>query len=166
MSPIISIRKYLRGDWPHILKLLIELQDHIALLDEWKLLKPEGDFDADTYLTETFRLVKNNEGRIFVALSENKVVGFIIGIISKPTKIDSAEYYSCKRGTIIELIVHSAFRKKGIGAVLMNSIEAYFHSKNCDIADVKCFAPNRLAYGFYRKSGYTDRSLFLAKKLV
>jgi len=144
--------------------LLVELEEYILSIDEDELdqLHPEyRDKMAILDLDE----VKNNNGKCFLAIENNKAIGLIMGVINKYDEYDYLDYKCPKRGEITELIVSKKIRSKGVGQKLMAKIEKHFKENDCLYSIVDVFAYNDLAIKFYNKQGYHPRMLTAIKKI-
>lgn len=72
-------------------------------------------------------------------------------------QIEVREYRCSDRASFVRL--------KGIGKLLMEKMEFYFKKKGCNVSGVDVFPPNRKAYRLYKKLGYRDRNIWMAKNL-
>ena len=111
------------------------------------------------------RELEENDGKCYLALDEDKVVGLVMGCIPKYDEYDYLDYKCPKRGVITELIVSQNVRSKGIGKSLINRMEEYFKSLKCEYVLVDVFAYNKSAINFYEKGGYHSRIEVKIKKL-
>jgi ribosomal protein S18 acetylase RimI-like enzyme len=109
--------------------------------------------------------VAKQNGAIFFAEANGKVVGCIVGVVERQTKDELLECVPTKRGIILELFVDSKHRRKGIGQMLMNKMEDYLQQAGCDIVRVEVFVPNKVAHEFYKKLNYHDRDIDMIKEL-
>lgn len=144
--------------------LLVELEEYILSIDKDNLdqLHPEyHDKMAILDLEE----VKENNGKCYIAIENNKAIGLIMGIITKYEKDDYLDYKCPKQGEITELIISKKVRSKGIGQQLIKKMEDYFKSINCEYVSVDVFAYNSSAIDFYKKQGYHTRMMIDIKKL-
>lgn len=101
-----------------------------------------------------FDEVNKNNGICYLAIENNKAIGLIMGTIHTYDEYDYLDYKFFKRGIIIELIVTSKLRSKGVGQVLMNKMKKYLKFNNCEYVLVDVFAYNENAISFYNKKGY------------
>ncbi len=145
-------------------KLLVELQEFVIEIDNFKLNTISKDY-REKYFEYMLKDCEDNQGKIFVATDENKVVGIIAGFVQSYNKRDCLDYSCPKKGLIAELIVSKNARRGGVGTMLLNTIEKYFKSINCEFSQIDVFAPNENAKIFYYKNGYQDRMITLFKKL-
>lgn len=144
--------------------LLVELEEFIVSIDKDNLdvIHPEyRDKMAILDLNE----VKNNNGKCFLAIENNKAIGLIMGCIFQYKKYDYLDYKCPKRGEITELVVSKNVRSKGIGNILINKIEDYFRKSDCEYVLVDVFAYNEFADNFYNKNEYHSRMITKIKKL-
>lgn len=143
--------------------LLVELEEYILSIDEDNLdnLHPEyGEKMAILDLEE----IKNNNGS-YLAIEEEKVIGLIMGYVITYDKYDYLDYKCPKSGEVSELIVSKRARNSGIGKSLMNKMEQYFKSINCEYIFIDVFGYNKNAIEFYKKQGYHTRMLRNIKKI-
>ena len=144
--------------------LLVELQEYLVEIDDWKT-----QVLYDNYREEIFKIdmrkVEKQKGKIYLAIENNCVAGLIIGVVESKDEIDIITNDCAITGKILELIVSKNSRGKGIGKELLNKMENYFNSINCERVTIEVFAPNKKAYNFYNENGYIDRDIFVSKKL-
>ena len=144
--------------------LLVELEEYIISIDKDNLDRLHPEY-RDKMAILDLEEVKNNNGKCFIAVEDNKAVGVIMGIITSYGEYDYLDYKCPKRGEITELIVSKKIRSKGIGKQLIKKLEDYFKSIDCKYVIVDVFAYNDLGINFYNKEGYHSRMLTKIKKL-
>lgn len=144
--------------------LLVELEEYIITIDKDSLDQIHPEYREKMALIDLKNIKKYN-GKCFLAIEDNKVVGLIMGIIKPYDTIDYLDYKCPKKGTITELIISSKIRNKGIGQQLMKKIEEYFRKMRCEYISVDVFGYNDNAINFYYKQGYHTRMLSMIKKL-
>lgn len=144
--------------------LLVELEEYIISIDMDHLdhLHPEY---RDKMALVDLKDVKENNGKCYLAVSDNKIVGLIMGTISQYNEYDYLDYKCPKRGVITELVVTSKIRSNGVGQALISKMEEYFKSMKCEYVLVDVFGYNDMALKFYFKQGYHPRMLTTIKKL-
>lgn len=147
-----------------VIALLRELQEHLVAVDgeQVQILRDEYGKDYFDYL---FRLVNDNNGKIFLAKTSDSVFGMIAGYVEPKDAEDRISNRCPKRGVISDLVVSSSFRNKGIGVSLMSVMENYFSNIGCEFIAVSVFAPNEVAIRFYEKSGYAPRNIEFYKRI-
>ena len=144
--------------------LLVELEEYIISIDKDNLDQLHPEYRDKMALID-LEEVKNNNGKCYLATQDDKVVGLIMGYISKYDEYDYLDYKCPKRGEITELIVTSKIRSKGIGNILINKMEEYFKSVGCEYILVDVFAYNNIGINFYNKCGYHSRMYTNIKKI-
>ena len=141
--------------------LLLELQEHIHSVD------PEGynivgpDYRELSFV-DTMEDVNKYDGKIMLYLENDEVLGMVIGLINNEIE-DTYNFRAPKRGRISELVVKKGVRSKGIGSILLKSMEDYLHSVGCESILIGCFAYNNEAVKFYERNGYHNRMLDMIK---
>lgn len=161
---MISIEKYNLKDKEALFILIEELQDYLAKIDPLKRLRRRPGYGKKC-IENLLKKIKKQNGAIFLAKEKDIPLGFIAGIIEKQDKDELLGTVPSKPGFILELIVSAKYRRKNVGSLLMKKIEEYFHEQGCDVVLVEVFKPNKLAYDFYKKLGYIDRSTEMIKKM-
>lgn len=144
--------------------LLVELEEYIVSIDKDELDHVGKDYREKMALVD-LKNVKDNDGKCYLALDNGKVVGLIMGVIRRYSQEDYLDYKCPKAGEVIELIVSKEARKVGIGKSLMEKIEEYFISKECEYSLLDVFAYNDNAINFYDNNGYHSRMMTKIKKL-
>ena len=144
--------------------LLTELEEYLVSIDEDELDQVHPEYHEKMALIDLDE-VKNNNGKCFLAIEEDKAIGLIMGTIPPYDEYDYLDYKCPKRGEITELIVTSKTRSRGIGQSLMDKMEEYFKSNGCEYILVDVFAYNKNAINFYNKKGYHSRMCINIKKI-
>ncbi len=144
--------------------LLVDLQNYLIDIDNWhtQILLPEyrnNIFDLD------INKVNNQNGKIYLSVENNIVLGVIIGVVDEKDEIDKLTNDCAKTGSVIELIVKNNIRGSGIGKLLLEKIEEYFKSIGCKRINIEVFGPNKKGLNFYEKNGYIPRDIIVSKKL-
>ena len=136
--------------------LLVELEEYILTLDEDKLDTLHPDYRDKMFLND-YDEVKNNDGKVYLAIENDKAIGLIMGVIVKYDDNDYLDYICPKAGDIIELVVSSKARGNNIGTKLMETMENYFKSVGCKWIHVDVFSYNIRGLNFYKRNGYHTR---------
>lgn len=144
--------------------LLVELEEYIVSIDKDNLDQLHPDYRDKMAILDLEEVNKNN-GKCYLALQNNKVVGLIMGCIFPYDEYDYLDFKCPKRGEITELIVTNKIRSKGVGQQLMDKMEEYFKSKGCEYVNVDVFAYNENGIKFYNKKGYHSRMNIMIKKI-
>ena len=120
--------------------------------------------DERKIYSKDLEIVKKNNGKIYLAKENDKVVGLIMGIIREP----ESDFDYCrpnKLGEVIELIVTKNIRSKGIGKTLLDKMEEYFKDNQCKTINIDVFGYNDIGKSFYKKEHYHDRLITMSKKI-
>lgn len=144
--------------------LLIELEEYIVSIDKDNLDRVHAEYHEKMALLDLEEL-KNNNGKCYLAIENDNAIGLIMGIIPEYNEYDYLDYKCPKRGRITELIVTSKLRSNGIGRALINKMEDYFKSQNCEYVLIDVFAYNENAIKFYDKNNYHSRMIVNIKKI-
>ena len=144
--------------------LLVELEEYILSIDEDNLDKLHPEYREKMALLD-LEEVNNNNGKCYLAIHNNKVVGLVMGFVRTYDEYDYLDYKCPKSGEVSELIISKDARGAKIGKNLMNRIEDHFISIGCDYVFVDCFAYNKNAFEFYKMQGYHPRMYNNVKKL-
>lgn len=132
-----------------------------------------NDLDGVYYVAYSDRLEKKfksyieksilkNDPFMKIAVFKNEIVGFVT------YEEEDADYFDTKIekfGVVIELYVKKAWRKKGIGKLLLVWVEKYFREKGLKDMEIQCSSFNVNALSFYKHCKYINRQTFLFKKL-
>lgn len=145
-------------------ELLVELEEYILTIDKDNLDQLHPEY-RDKMAILDLEEVNDNNGKCYIAVEDNKAIGVIMGTIPPYDEYDYLDYTCPKKGEITELIVSQKVRSKGVGQQLMQKMEEYFKSQNCEYVHIDVFAYNDTAINFYRKQGYHTRMLIDIKKL-
>ena len=164
MNTNIVIREFQQEEAPFLESLMKEFGHYISSIDPLKrVYHKQGG--AKFFLDKMIKETGDNNGKVFVALNKNKIVGFIGGYIKSQSKEELMETIKAIPGYVSELFVQEKFRDRGIGLGLMNKIEKYFISQGCDIIRTVVFSPNKPARSLYEKLGFHERDISLIKVL-
>ena len=143
--------------------LLLELQKHICNIDQegYNIM---GDDYCEIYFAKTMEEVKSYEGKIFLAIEKDEVVGLIVGLINNED-MEEFDFKAPKRGRVSELVVKEKYRSLGIGDALLKYLEKHFKSVGCSDVLIEVFSYNYKALKFYEREGYHNRVVEMTRKL-
>ena len=144
--------------------LLVELEEYILSIDEDNLDNLHPEYREKMAVLD-LEEIKNNNGKCYLAIEEEKVIGLIMGYVIIYDKYDYLDYKCPKSGEVSELIVSKRARNSGICKSLMNKMEQYFKSINCEYIFIDVFGYNKNAIEFYKRQGYHTRMLRNIKKI-
>lgn len=97
---------------------------------------------------------------LMVAVEEN---GERLGFIRLETRSD--HFTGEKRGYVSEIAVAEDGESRGVGRTLMEAGEAWARDRGYRLLTLDVFAGNARARAFYRRLGYGEDSLSMAKEL-
>lgn len=144
--------------------LLVELEEYIVSIDRDNLDQVHPKYREEMAILD-LKEVKNNNGKCYVAIENDKAIGLIMGYVRTYDEYDYLDYKCPKSGEVSELVISKDTRGKGIGQKLMNKMEEYFKSIGCEYVFVDVFAYNENSINFYKKNGYHGRMITDIKKL-
>lgn len=153
-------KKYLEN----VKDLLVELEEYILSVDKDELDQLHPEY-RDKMAILDLEEVNELNGKCYLALEDDNVVGLIMGTIISYDKYDYLDYKCPKSGEITELVVSQKVRSKGIGQSLIDKMELYFKEQGCEYIFVDVFAYNENAIKFYEKKGYHTRMHINLKKI-
>ncbi len=160
----ITIREYREGEREVLVKGIENLQNYIIEVDPLKRLVSSEE-QRESYTDKLLKAVSEREGKIYLAQEGEEVVGFIVGTIQPEPTGGTLESIPSTPGWIRELYVDEKMRGRGVGKLLIKTLEDYFKSKNCDTVLVGVFTANTLSHNFYETNGYVDREVMMLKKI-
>ena len=161
---MVKIIEYEEKYLDNVRDLLTELEEYLVSIDKDNLDQVHEEYHEKMALVDLEEVEKHN-GKCFLAVEEQRVLGLIMGTIPPYDEYDYLDYKCPKRGEITELIVTSQVRNIGIGKMLMDEMEQYFKNENCEYVIVDVFAYNDNALKFYEKNNYHSRMYVDIKKL-
>lgn len=144
--------------------LLVELEEFIVSIDKDNLDQVGVNY-REEMIKYDLEEVNTNIGKCYLAIEDNKAIGLIMGYIVKYDERDYLDYKCPRKGRISELIVTKNTRSKGIGKQLMNKMEQYFKSENCEYISVEVFGYNDNGIKFYENDNYHTRCIDMIKKI-
>lgn len=160
----VQIENYRSQYKGQIVKLFEDFQDYLTDLDSLKRLTRKPGYGEHT-TEQTLKEVAENEGVFYLALDQEKVVGFIVGVIERMSEEDLLGAKLALKGRVTELYINQDYRGKGLGTRLMDEVEKYFKEKGCNFIWVEVFAPNIGARALYERLGFMERDLDLVKNI-
>lgn len=119
----IQIREYNQTDKSVLLELTKKLGEHGKSLDALGRIKNLPGF-FETSLKATLTKVDKYQGKIWFALDDNRIVGFIIGVIWKQSEENKLEIGPHTLGEVLDLYIEEEYRGKGIGTKLLKKRSA------------------------------------------
>jgi len=160
----ISFREYQPEDKAALIKLFEDFMDFLIPLDPLERLIKNPGYGVKS-VENIENDVRNKQGKWILACDGDKIIGWIIGLVVKNSEVELLSLKPSKLGRVTELYIDDAYRSQGIGKMLIEQIEQYLKSLDCDYIFIEVFIPNVNAHEFYKKLGYTDRNLDMIKKI-
>lgn len=160
----ITFREYTDEDRELLLNFVYKLEQYVKDLDPIKRVKNLPGF-AELALKELLENVKKQQGKILLAVEQEKVIGCVVGVIWDQSEKNRLEIGSHKIGEIFKLYLEKEYRRKGLGKKLLQKIEDYFKEKGCDSIWLSVFSPNVHAYNVYKEFGFIDREIGMLKEI-
>lgn len=105
------------------------------------------DYPLDKTAEKLKQLLKSNRDKIFVAVVDNIVVGYVHAD-------DYDVIYAPHMKNIMGIAVSSSFKKKGIGRALLSAVEDWAKNDGADGVRLVSGAARTGAHEFYRRCGY------------
>jgi len=151
-----EIRKANKKDFGKLLELIIQNTKYNIKLDKMTLKPQKLNWESleEIKKTESEELKKdfrNSKKKIFVAVLEEKIIGFI-----KISFLGKNPYIKTKRGEIDELFVLEDYRKKGIGKALIKKGFFLFKSKEIKLISISVISNNIPTLKIYEKLGFKE----------
>ena len=112
-------------------EMLVELQNHIINIDSYKLNTITPEY-REEYFKFAYNLSYNNEGKFFLAIDNNNVLGFIACSVTQYEDFAKISYKCPKKGVITELFIKDLARNKGVASLLIKHVEEFFKTINCE----------------------------------
>jgi len=129
-------------------------------------IEPDRRIDARAgadYLPHLLERVKNDDGRIFIAESGGRPIGWgVFHVQDAPVFVVEDER---RYGYIADLFVEEAFRGQGIGRALITACEDAARALGLKLIMLGVLAGNARARRIYEASGYAPYALDLRKYL-
>lgn len=161
---MIEVLEYNNEYKEEVKNLLVELQDYHVKIDEQKIMTNVDNY-REEYFNLMYNLVKEKEGKIFLALVNSKVVGLTACVVDD-LPFGHKYVSACpKRGRILKLIIKENERGQNIGSTLLAKAENYLKSIDCKYIDIDVFGTNKTGLEFYEKKGYIIRTYKIIKEI-
>lgn len=144
-----NIRRLKQEDTEQMLTLVREFWTTTCRLE--KLPENIYEFEKLKDIDETIELelTKYFDWISFVAVEEEKLVGFIVGRV-----LDKAHKEIERIGHIEEFFVVESERKKGVGGRLYDRLINEFKEEGCNVVSTDSYVANTSAVEYYLKKGF------------
>lgn len=159
----ITIQPYTPKDKPYFTAYLRRIYKYLEERDPYHKLSWK-DEDSDFHAEEELKSLEKNHAEVYMAHRDKDVVGMVaVSIPDKPETVKKMHVPSVD-GKIELLYVDEAYRKQGIGKMLLEYGESILKARGCTYITLEVMPIND-AYELYKRHGYTDRSVAMLKKL-
>jgi ribosomal protein S18 acetylase RimI-like enzyme len=156
-----TIREYRDADAPDVRDCIVQMQDHERRIDA--RLRP-GDSMADEYARHMLERCRELDGAILVIETEGTVAGFVRILARVPyEELDDppGDY-----ALVADLSVREPFRRRGLGAALVQAAEDYARSHGATELRIGVLSGNHAAAALYRGMGFDPYLETLSKRLA
>jgi len=136
-------------DIPEIVELWKELSDHHSNIDSFFTRRKDGHVNFKSFITE---LIKSEEAKIFIAIEDEKIIGYTIAIIDPYPPV----YLLEKHGSIYDMFVTLKHRKKGIGNKLWQEALKWFKTLDLERVELSIVSANHESSSFWKTQGFQD----------
>ncbi|MEK7623080.1 MAG: GNAT family N-acetyltransferase [Patescibacteria group bacterium] len=158
----ILIREYKPTDKIVLIRCVEALQDYEINIDNLKRKRRLPAY-GKYFTNQLLRRVRTEKGKIFLAVDQDKVCGYVVGTVAKQTKESLLKKVPSKFGYVVELYVDQSLRRQRVGQKLMKKMEEFFEKEHCTVITVGAMVVNTGARKFYKKLKYVDRSVEMIK---
>src|ERR1700704_628985 len=104
----VTIREYTISDQPILANMFYDFLDYMVKIDPMKRTRNTEGY-GEKWMEIMLDKVGKNNGKIFIAEFENKIVGFVIGIIRQQSEEEKLETIPTTIGDILELYVDGKY---------------------------------------------------------
>lgn len=156
------IRPYEEGrDLARLRECVIALQEYERGLDP---RIPTGASVADACLKEIFQSCEKYQGKIFVAVIDEEVVGYA-GVLAR-ARAEGSDEGPREFALVTNLAVLEAYRNCGIGKRLLEVSEQYAREAGARWIRIEVLAKNAMARAVYVGSGFREHAITLEKRVT
>jgi ribosomal protein S18 acetylase RimI-like enzyme len=157
-----EIRPFAASDIPAIKVLLAELQAVEAVFQPRRKSAPE--VAAEELWAEGKKMVDEGKGVVLVAEQGGQLIG--VGIGYETVSGDLSLTLEARRtGYVSDLVVHEAWRGKGVGRDLLNGLLARFRARGLKTARIGAISENVGAIKLYERMGFSQVSVAMERPL-
>lgn len=131
-------------NFDEIIKLLTEITTSIQHKDGWSNYR----VSTTSVNQRTIYLKALAENKIFIAVYKEK----IIGLINLQLVLNLR--HGWERAHLEEVVVHSDFRKKKVGSLLIEAVKDYCHQQGIKVIKLMCGEQLLDSQAFYQRNGF------------
>ena len=137
--------------------LLIELQNYLIDIDDWHTQILSDNYRED-YFKMDLELINKQDGKIFLAIEDTKIIGLVLGAVNLNDEIDKLTNDCAKTGNVLELIIKNSSRGHGIGKLLLKEKKIIRNRRDTIRPHIikkkkkkSIWASNKKIYGLFRR---------------
>ncbi len=134
-------------------------EDFDRICELLQQLWPDKKLDKRALKGVLIRALRSSQDVYLCVEIESAIVGFCT------LAIRNSLWQEARIGTIAELIVDEAFRKRGIGTALLGTMIDKARQKGCTRIELDSAFDREAAHRFYEKSGFAKRAYLFSKDL-
>lgn len=157
----ISVREYVDADAKAVLALVHELQGHEAQL--FDRMKPPSEI-GPWYLKYLLEDTAKHDGALLVADTGETIAGYA-SLLARYEE-DAVDEVSYTYAYVGDLVVGNSFRRKGVGALLIDVCEERARAAGQKWLRLSVLASNAGSRAFYERSGFHEHLITLEKQLL
>jgi ribosomal protein S18 acetylase RimI-like enzyme len=159
---MLKIEPFEPADLHAIVAFVEAIQEHerVSILD----LKPGADIGR-SYAETLVRTVAEQSGLMVVAKADGHPVGFACAWIDEdddPLVREEAR----RHAYVSDIFVDPGWRRRGLGRMLLDTIEDDMRRRGCQRIRICSKAANREAVSFYQRAGYDPYEITFSKQLA
>lgn len=164
----IKVRMFSLTDFEAVVTLMTELQDYFVEIDSSdEKIRFSNSKAAAEYVNQAILDVEKMNGAILVAVQENRIVGFVQGVVVQHTNdvFHRLTHRERSEGWIGLLFTKIDVRGQGVGELLLNSLKSFFLEQGCSLMKLRVASENELALSFYKKQGFKPGDIEMSIRL-
>ncbi len=140
---------------------MIALQEYERGLDP---RIPTGASIADACLKEIFQACEKYQGKIFVAVIDEEIVGH--ACVLARARAEGSEEGPREFALVTDLAVLEAYRNRGVGRCLLEASEQYAREAGARWLRIETLAKNAMARAVYASYGFREHAITLEKRVT
>lgn len=163
-----KIRDYQDQDFSKVSSMLVEYQSLIGdLSSTFGKRAFETKSNADDYLRQCLKDVRDMNGYFYVAELEGVLVGFIYGVVlnNEDNLFHKLTHIPGKEGWIGIVYVLDKYRQHGVGSELVKHARDFMKKAGCSSMRLVVDSTNQKAVSYYSKLGFEEYEKKLTIKI-
>ncbi len=135
------------------------VEDFGRICELLQQLWPDKTLDKRALKTVMNRALESSQDIYLCAEVDGAVTGFC------SLAIRNSLWQEARIGTIAEMVVDEAYRKRGVGTALLGTIVDKARQKGCRRVELDSAFHREAAHRFYEKAGFEKRAYLFSKEL-